>query len=479
MAEPKRQWVTDPDLIKQLNEPAAEAPKREWVTDPTVLKQLNATEPYSGSILPFSKDAQGKVSFDSNAGIIGTIKRAVTLPRDVYNQKPDLFTEQGVQETMRKDGEIAERAMDLAGIVSPVNPGVRSGDYAIPGARRAEMVPERTAAPSTGALNAAAKQQYDTAMNAGVDLPARPFAEAVRGVQQRLNQDGIIDEVAPQTHAIIGKLTNPPDGAVVPLTHFEAARKALLNGPNQSQVGAERKAARMAIQALDDLLASTDEKSAVAGALAPARDALEAARGNFAAAKRAETLSSIEDRAIRRAGASNSGQNIDNSIRGRVATALDNEPKALRGFDDAEKAALEGVAAGGPVGNTARFLGNLMGGGGGLGMNVAGAAGAALGSIAGPAGAAAGAVGVPALGFALKRAGAAMTDRALGGVNEATRMRSPLYEAMQAAAEKVPAGLERQAAAIRAALVGTPLENNAEAIREILSRISAEPQGGQ
>lgn len=42
MAEPKRKWVTDPVLLRQLN--ADDAPKRKWVTDPDLLRQLNASD---------------------------------------------------------------------------------------------------------------------------------------------------------------------------------------------------------------------------------------------------------------------------------------------------------------------------------------------------------------------------------------------------------------------------------------------------
>lgn len=44
MAEPKRKWVTDPEILKQLNAPE-EKPSRKMVTDPDILRMLNGPEP--------------------------------------------------------------------------------------------------------------------------------------------------------------------------------------------------------------------------------------------------------------------------------------------------------------------------------------------------------------------------------------------------------------------------------------------------
>jgi hypothetical protein len=68
--------VTDPDILRQL-----EGGPRE-VTDPAILKELEGNR-YTGSVLPFSIGPDGKAQFDSNAGILGGIKRAFTYPADV------------------------------------------------------------------------------------------------------------------------------------------------------------------------------------------------------------------------------------------------------------------------------------------------------------------------------------------------------------------------------------------------------------
>ena len=73
-------------------------------------------QPYQGSILPLSRDAEGNVSFDSNAGIVGAVKRAFTLPGDVMAGKVAPSSEEAI-----------ERSADFAGIFGPMSPAMGTG----------------------------------------------------------------------------------------------------------------------------------------------------------------------------------------------------------------------------------------------------------------------------------------------------------------------------------------------------------------
>ncbi len=53
-----------------------------------------ASPEWSGSILPVSRDAQGNVQFDSNAGVLGALQRAVTLPGEVCSGEVDPMSEE-------------------------------------------------------------------------------------------------------------------------------------------------------------------------------------------------------------------------------------------------------------------------------------------------------------------------------------------------------------------------------------------------
>lgn len=69
---------------------------------------LQSTKPeYSGAILPITRYSDGRWAFDSNAGLVGAVKNAVTLPGDVATGKVDPNSQEAIQ-----------RSFDLAGLVS-------------------------------------------------------------------------------------------------------------------------------------------------------------------------------------------------------------------------------------------------------------------------------------------------------------------------------------------------------------------------
>lgn len=71
---------------------------------------------YTGAILPFSVDAEGNKSFDSNAGILGAVKRAVMLPGEAMAGNIDPTSPEGIA-----------RATEFAGVFSPMSPAAGSG----------------------------------------------------------------------------------------------------------------------------------------------------------------------------------------------------------------------------------------------------------------------------------------------------------------------------------------------------------------
>ena len=444
-------WWDSAPVVNQPQAPAQQAaPVNDqwWSAAPPVARPDRAVVD-SGSLLPISRYNDGTWGFDSNAGIVGSIKRALTLPGDVYTGKTDPMSPEGL-----------DRAMDLAGLATPVNPAVRVGDRAIPGVKMA-LEKRMPKAPTREQLRATAGGQYKTARDANVDFSADAVANMAASTQRRLEADGVIDEIAPKTHRILGKLQAVPDSGnpVVNLNGLEAARRSFSKGPARDfaseNAATERGAARSVIQSIDDFLRSArrDETGVVAGAPAPAIDTLTAARGNHAAAKRSETLEGITEAATRRAAASHSGQNIDNTLRGRVASALE-RPKVVGGFDDAERAALEAVAQGTPVRNATRFVGNVLAGGGGVGMTALGLGGGAAGAATlGPMGAAIGAA-VPVIGFGARQAANSMTDRALMKAAEQTRKRSPLYREMVERTPMTPVSPEQRAFVLRLLMQG-------------------------
>jgi hypothetical protein len=379
---------------------------------------------YSGSILPFSRAQDGTVSFDSNAGLLGAIKHALgnaaTLPGDVYAGRVDPMSEEGL-----------DRARDMAGVISPVNPGIRAGDKIIPGVGSA-LERQRVTPPSAAALKRTAGQQYDAVRDMGVDYSSDAVGQVARGVKAALERDGLLAENAPTAHRILDKLTSPPADSVAPIQNIDSARKAIGHVRGKFAEPAEQEAARRISDALDEFIqvAPGREGAVVAGPASEAAETIVKARGNYAASKRSDTLNGIEDTADLRAAVANSGLNLDNAIRSRVASLL-TDPKKIAGFSEAEQAALREVAEGTATRNTFRRVGNLLGGGGGLGAIVTGGAGAMAGNQFGLIPGVVAGAALPAAGLASKVTGNALTRKALNSADELVRTRSPLYEEMQ------------------------------------------------
>lgn len=392
-------------------------------------------------VLPLSKDATGSYHFDSNAGLLGMIKGAVTAPGDVWQGNLD-----------PRSAEANQRAFNLATLATPVNPAVRAGDFAIPGVAQ-NFKPATPAAPTAEALKTAASSGYDAAKATGAAYPGEAVGTLATNTVNGLNNDGILAELAPQTHAVLNKLSNPPADSTVTIGSLDAARKALGRIGGNFTNPTEQEAARRSIKGLDQFIQDAGAAPPVAGTTAaPGAGAIDGAgasgslavptaeseaarlireaRGNSAAAFRSDRITGAEDAAELRAAATNSGQNIGNALRQRLASIL-TDPKKSRGFSDDELDSIRQVVQGTAASNTLRKVGNMLGGGGGIGHTMVGALGATIGGhFGGMEGAGIGAMALPSIGSAARSSYNSLVGRQIGSADQLIRMRSPLYQQM-------------------------------------------------
>jgi hypothetical protein len=434
MAERKK--VTDAELLKMLNElqdgeqaaQEAAAPARMPVQDRAIIEQLTRDQSWSGSILPYSKDAEGNVRFDPNAGLLGSITRAFTTPKEVMDGTIDPMSDEGIQ-----------RALELGMMASPANPAMRAGEMVVPGAKTA--LRKDVKAPTPDELRAASDQGYEAMRAMGVDYDARSVAQMAAELRAYLDKQGYRDAVAPNTAKIIDELANPPDGSVATPDGLDAARRTFRKIAGNFNNPSDQGAASIGIDRLDRFIEAPPSGAVTRGRGEDVAEALTAARGNYAAAKRSEALDGIQSAAELRAAAANSGQNLDNSIRSRLAS-LRLDPRKIAGFSDDERAAIDGFIEGSAARNAARGVGNFLGGGGGLGAIASSFAGA---TAAGPFGALA-----PGVGVALKWAENKLAERGVQKLSEETRKRSPLYQERLASAPYERPMPEKTMAVIRA-----------------------------
>lgn len=412
--------------------------------------------PYSGAILPFSKDAQGRVSFDSNAGIVGAVRRALTLPGEVYRGEIDPKSDAGIA-----------RAAEMAGVVSPMTPAVRATGAVIPGETTA-MKRQAVNPPTIEELKAASQSGYSAVRGMGAEYPAQAATQMASGLRANLEKEGFLAAQAPSTHAVIDGLSSAPatapgERAFMPFEGLESARKSFGRTAGNFQNPTDQLAARHGIEAIDKFFEANAPQGVMAGAdAAKGPDIiglLKDARANYAAAKRSENIADANYRAELQAARAGSGTNTDNSIRQRITSILLNDKKSA-GYNPAEITALEGVVEGSKPRNAMRFIGNLLGGGGGLGGMAGIAAGAGGGAMAGgPVGGTIGAMAAPAIGAASKFGANKLAEKSLENADKMVRMRSPLYEMLASEAPMIPENRSGEMTLLRM-LLGENLNNS-------------------
>lgn len=185
-------------------------------------------------------------------------------------------------------------------------------------------------------------------------------------------------------------------------------------------------AAQRAIGHIDNFLPNLQQGDLLAGDAAKANGILGEARQNWGAAKRAEAVQTLAANAEINAASANSGANLQNATKQAFKPLLKNNAAKAIGYTDIEKQALNKIVRGTWTGTIARGAGNLLGGGGGLGMLAGGAAGYEEGGIPG-------AIAVGLAGRALKSIGTRSTLGAVKNLDTLLRSRAP--EALKVAAQ--------------------------------------------
>lgn len=397
---------------------------------------------YRSPIFPLSNYGDGDVRFDLGSGITGAIGRTISAPGEAMRGELQVMDGQG-----RLTDEAIGRSLEFAGVTLPVNPALRAGDRAIPGAARSLQRP-RADSPSAESLRQAAGGQYRQMRATGATYPSDDMVRMARTTMARMNQDGFNEATAPRTFGTLQRLTDPPEGSFGTIDGLQSARRTFGRLRQQTTDPTEADAASQAIRGLDEFIQTPSV--APTAAQGRASSLLQEANGNYSAAMRSREIGGIERAAELRSAAANSGQNLGNQIRQRVASALLSR-RPLSGYTPDEIQVLEQIIMGTTAQNATRFTGNMLGGGGGLGgVTAAGLGGMAGASVAGPVGAGVGAAATALTGRAMRSVSNSLTERALRQADDMIRRRSPLYRQML---RQVPAegrSPERRMALVRA-----------------------------
>lgn len=282
--------------------------------------------------------------------------------------------------------------------------------------------PPKAVTPTIEQLKGAATAAYESPAVKGLEIKPASVSGWAQQTRGALDEAGLNEIVAPGTHKLLDKLESAPSGSFVTGQSLDSLRKTLGNISRETAEGRatpNAAAASKAMNALDEFIPSITQKDVIAGNPAAAAAKWQEARSNYQSALASGNIDKKTVQAELRAAAANSGQNVANTVRQRMADVL---LKGAQGYTPAEKALMEKIVRGTATGNTLRFAGNLLGGGGGLGAMTS----AAIGGFAtGGPGAFA-----PVVGFALKQLSNRMTLKQAAQLSELVRSRAPLANAM-------------------------------------------------
>ena len=362
-------------------------------------------------------------------GVYNTGKRALNIPNDVASGAIDLNNPAAA-------GYNAGRMLDPATVATGISPG---------------SVGTKMLGGSAPDLLTAGKQGLNGWDQSPVVFGTGPIADMATKLKTALTQGKTFTQpVAQETHNALDQLINTPPGATgVPASSLNSARQLLSDiGQGDSR---DADAARQAKRGLVDWMGKASPADLVAGApaLPAAQKALADGLANYAAGKRVQTLlQGIEENTGLGAGSANSGKNIGNSERQRLKSLFQNPPSdpgapsraVTSGFSPDEIA--QGKAIINPQGwslpNTARTLGNALGGGGGLGKTIGMGTGGGIGLLLAPhlgispeAGAAAGGAMAHEVGSVAKNFENAAVMRQAAALADKVGQRSPLFQSGQ------------------------------------------------
>lgn len=234
---------------------------------------------------------------------------------------------------------------------------------------------------------------------------------------------------------------------------IEFTRSLLNTIPQTQEHGRDLIAARIVKRGIDDFI-----ENPPVGAVLPGQANAEAARlaaqqgrlarESHAGAERSQISQNLTRRAESRAGSNNSGLNLESELRKEYrrftspSVRSGRTPASNAGFNADEIAAMERFHQGvdTPLRNKIRYLGNIGGGGGGLGALAAGGAGVgATAAYASDDPRWYAAIGAPVAGLALRGVGNRIAQTNIRALDEMIRMRNPTSQRLQMA-PRIPGG---------------------------------------
>lgn len=321
-------------------------------------------------------------------------------------------------------GTAAEPYAGIAGALGGLAGGM--------GIERAITRPGVAARPTRADVAKRTDDLYNAPAVKDLELATPAVSRWVDNVKTNIDRGVVPAHDADRTFKVLDRLKSPGTGSgpyTTRVSELDGVRKML--GEYAGEVGPNFKptpnarAAMAARSEIDNFLGNMDPLMVVKGDAQAASSVLREARATAQQGMKMDKIARWLRDAEIDAAKSHSGGNLENVIYQKIATALKNREKHLRGWSKEEVAALQRVLP-----NMAESIlrrgGKLLGGGGGLGQLASGSAGGAMFGFPGM-------VALPALGMGMNRAGSAIASRKLNNVTDVIAANTPMYAASRPA----------------------------------------------
>lgn len=306
----------------------------------------------------------------------------------------------------------------LAGAAVPA--GVQKFQDMVAASKAAKLIP---AAADIKAASRAAYQSPDVAAVQIHPDAVSDLADTINSDLQQGANSGFRPANEPKVFNAVDELnTAKNEGRPASVADLDNVRQVLgglakekdaIGQPTRQSVAASR-----AMGHIDDFLPNLKQSDLLAGDATKANSVLDEARSNWAAYKNASQVKNLASNAELNAASSHSGANIQNATKQAFKPLLKNNAGKVASWSPEEKDALNSIVRGTWTGHAARAAGNVLGGGGGLGMLLGAGAGYEGGGVPG-------AIAGAAAGRAFKMIGNRSTLNAVSNLDNLIRSRSP------------------------------------------------------
>jgi hypothetical protein len=314
------------------------------------LNPLTAFAPTSEQLTP--EGAKAGLQYDPKSTGAHWVKTGAEIVPGML-MGPGGAVQKGIQTAATTAG--TELAGPWGGVVAAVLTGGR------PTVRGSERIPnDEVVANWRTAKNAA----YDAATQAGVRYTPQAFGDLVTDMGQALANSNINQLRHPRAVSMYQDIAGL-QGHSPSMTDLDQLRQTIARDVVNSADRAERHFGQIMMDRIDDFIDHADPGMVNAGDPQQAAQLIQTAREYNQRYRKLEAVTTAVTKAERRAASTGSGGNADNQIRQNIRGILDSERK-VRGFNPAEREAMDRVVRGTRTQNAVRLAGKLSPQGSGL-----------------------------------------------------------------------------------------------------------------